>query len=38
VYEAAAVDGATGWRRFRRVTWPLLGRYFVEGLATPASD
>jgi ABC-type sugar transport system permease subunit len=25
VYEAAAVDGATGWRRFRRITWPLLG-------------
>ena len=25
VYEAAAVDGATGWRRFSRITWPLLG-------------
>lgn len=24
LYEAAAVDGATGWKRFRRVTWPLL--------------
>jgi len=24
VYEAAALDGATGWRRFRHVTWPLL--------------
>ncbi len=25
VYEAAAVDGAAGWRRFRSITWPLLG-------------
>lgn len=24
VYEAAAVDGARGWRRFRSITWPLL--------------
>lgn len=24
-YEAAAVDGATGWTSFRRITWPLLG-------------
>ncbi len=24
VLEAAALDGATGWRRFRHVTWPLL--------------
>ena len=24
IYEAAAVDGASGWRRFRRITWPLL--------------
>jgi len=23
-YEAAQLDGATGWQRFRRVTWPLL--------------
>lgn len=23
-YEAAALDGATGWRRFRFITWPLL--------------
>jgi sn-glycerol 3-phosphate transport system permease protein len=23
-YEAAALDGATGWNRFRFVTWPLL--------------
>jgi len=23
-YEAAAVDGATGWRSFRNITWPLL--------------
>lgn len=25
VYEAAAMDGATGWNRLRRITWPLLG-------------
>jgi raffinose/stachyose/melibiose transport system permease protein len=24
VYEAAAIDGASGWRRFRSITWPLL--------------
>ena len=24
LYEAAALDGATPWQRFRRVTWPLL--------------
>lgn len=24
VYEAADLDGATGWRRFWRITWPLL--------------
>lgn len=25
VYEAAHVDGATGWERFRWITWPFLG-------------
>jgi multiple sugar transport system permease protein len=25
VYEAAQVDGATGWQRFRWITWPFLG-------------
>jgi len=24
LYEAAALDGATGWRSFRYITWPLL--------------
>jgi ABC-type sugar transport system permease subunit len=24
LYEAGAVDGAVGWRRFRHITWPLL--------------
>jgi len=24
LYEAAAMDGATGWRAFRHITWPLL--------------
>jgi len=24
VYDAAAVDGASGWTRFRAITWPLL--------------
>lgn len=25
VYESAAIDGATGWQQFRRITLPLLG-------------
>ncbi|MGH3090264.1 MAG: carbohydrate ABC transporter permease [Rubrobacteraceae bacterium] len=25
LYEAAEIDGASGWRRFRSITWPLLG-------------
>lgn len=30
LYEAAAVDGATGFRRFANVTWPLMANlYFV---------
>jgi multiple sugar transport system permease protein len=24
VYEAARIDGATGWQTFRRITWPLI--------------
>jgi sn-glycerol 3-phosphate transport system permease protein len=24
LYEAAALDGASGWQRFRHITWPLL--------------
>lgn len=24
LYEAGAVDGAVGWRRFRHITWPML--------------
>jgi len=24
LYEAASLDGATGWKAFRRITWPLL--------------
>jgi ABC-type sugar transport system permease subunit len=24
VYDAAAIDGATGWQQFRAITWPLL--------------
>jgi arabinogalactan oligomer/maltooligosaccharide transport system permease protein len=24
VYDAAAIDGANGWQRFRAITWPLL--------------
>ena len=24
LHEAAAIDGAGAWRRFRRITWPLL--------------
>jgi multiple sugar transport system permease protein len=25
LYEAAQIDGASGWRQFRNITWPLLG-------------
>lgn len=25
LYEAAQLDGASGWSRFRHITWPLLG-------------
>lgn len=25
LYEAAQIDGASGWSRFRNITWPLLG-------------
>ena len=35
VYEAAAVDGASAWQTFRRITFPLLkpGHYFVATVA-----
>ena len=32
VYEAARIDGATGWRAFRRVTLPLLKPALVVAL------
>ena len=28
VYEAADLDGASEWVKFRKITWPLLGRSF----------
>lgn len=39
LYEAASVDGATPWRQFRHVTWPLLSNTsaFVFIIATIAS-
>lgn len=39
LYDAAAVDGAGGWRRFRHVTWPLLTNttLFVFVIAAIAS-
>ncbi|MFC5368711.1 carbohydrate ABC transporter permease [Salinirubrum litoreum] len=35
LYEAARIDGATGWHRFRHVTWPNLGNtnFFVIVMA-----
>jgi multiple sugar transport system permease protein len=35
VYEAAAIDGASNWQTFRRITFPLLkpGHYFVATVA-----
>jgi len=32
VYEAGAVDGATGWRGFVRITLPLLAPYITMAL------
>jgi raffinose/stachyose/melibiose transport system permease protein len=29
LYEAAALDGATGWRQFRSITFPLIGAFFT---------
>lgn len=29
LYEAAAIDGASAWRRFRSITFPLIGAYFT---------
>jgi ABC-type sugar transport system permease subunit len=36
IYEAAALDGAKGWRRFRTIVWPLLSNttFFVVTVAT----
>jgi ABC-type sugar transport system permease subunit len=38
VYEAAAVDGATGWRRFARVTLPLLAPWITMAIVLRAID
>lgn len=38
VYEAADVDGATRWQKFRRVTLPLLVPYFTMALILRAID
>ncbi|NYI03476.1 carbohydrate ABC transporter permease [Allostreptomyces psammosilenae] len=29
IYEAAAIDGATPWQRFRRITFPLIAPFFT---------
>jgi len=36
LYEAAAIDGATGWRRFANVTWPQLAptTFFIVIMST----
>ena len=33
VYEAAAVDGANAWQRFRLITVPLLGPFLAPAVA-----
>jgi trehalose transport system permease protein len=38
VYEAADVDGATKWQRFRRITLPLLIPYFTMAIILRAID
>ena len=32
VYEAGAIDGATGWRRFKDLTFPLIIPFFIMAL------
>jgi multiple sugar transport system permease protein len=37
LYEAARIDGASAWRRFRHVTWPMLGpTLFMVAILTVA--
>jgi ABC-type sugar transport system permease subunit len=38
VYESAAIDGATGWKRFARVTLPLLWPYVTIAVVLRAID
>jgi len=39
LYEAARIDGASGWQCFRRITWPLLtpSTFFVSMMLTISS-
>lgn len=32
MYEAASIDGASGWRSFRWITWPSIRRYAIVAL------
>lgn len=32
IYEAASIDGAKGWSRFRWITWPSIRRYAIVAL------
>jgi len=32
LYEAGAIDGASGWRKFRWITWPSIRRYAIVAL------
>jgi multiple sugar transport system permease protein len=37
LYEAARIDGASAWRRFRHITWPMLGpTMFMVAILTVA--
>ncbi len=38
VLEAAEIDGATGWQKFRYVTLPLLGSTVRLSISSPSSD
>ena len=38
VYEAAEVDGASGWQKFRRITFPLLAPFTFIALAIRSLD
>jgi multiple sugar transport system permease protein len=37
-FEAADVDGASGWQKFRHLTWPLIGPFIYTAMAIRSLD